>query len=276
MEDIVIGATVHGGIIYSIGDTLCLTPIIEEISKRKNQLITVSTSIPELFYNNPYIKEIVNTNNLTIDISHSLPYYSVEYSSNVVDFYAERANIELPKDRKPKIYLSNTEIEYGKNELKEFNGFKKIAVSVKTSTECKDLKYEFISPLLNRLKKYGYKLIGIGKENFESQYDYDKSYINKTTLREICSIIKMCDLYLGVDAGLYHIAAALDIPQVVFFRNNQSSNNSYPDTYNIESKTRCNGLCLARHLRNCQNNNRCMDNFDLDRYYNIIIKVLPI
>lgn len=276
MEDIIIGVTVHGGIIYSIGDTLCLTPIIEALSKQKNQLITVSTSIPELFYNNPYIKEIVNTNNLTIDISHSLPYHSVEYSSNVVEFYAERAGITLPKDHKPRLYLSNDEIKYGRDVLREFEGFKRIAVCLTTSTYCKDLRYEYIRPLLDRLKNDGYILIGIGVEKFDSRYTFNKSFINWTSLREVSSIINTCGLYLGVDAGLYHIAAALDVPQVVFFRNNQSANNSYSDTFNIESRIRCEGSCLERHLHVCQSEKRCMDNFDLDRYYNLITKVLPI
>jgi ADP-heptose:LPS heptosyltransferase len=275
-EDIVIGATVHGGIIYSIGDTLCLTPIIEALSKQKNQLITVSTSIPELFYNNPYVKEIVNTNNLTIDISHSLPYYSVEYSSNVVEFYAERVGITLPKEHKPKIYLDDDELEYGRNQLREYEGFKRIAVCITTLADCKNLRYEYMTPFLDRLRDRGYKLFGIGREKFENRYDWDKSFIDQTTIREACSIINFCHLYLGVDAGLYHIAAALDVPQVIFFRNNQSANNSYLDTYNIESRIKCEGGCLARHLLNCQTNNRCMDNFDLDRYYNLITKVLPI
>ena len=275
-EDIIIGATVHDSIINSIGDTLCLTPIIEEISKQKNQKLIISTLIPEIFNNNPYVKDVMNTNNLTIDISHSLPYYSIEYSSNIVEFYAERAGITLPKDHKPRIYLTDEEKKYGKHMLSEFEGFKRIAVSTLTSADCKNLRYEFISPLFKRLRNRGYILIEVGKGNRDTRYDFDKTFFNCSTLRESCSIINSCHLYLGVDAGLYHIAAALDIPQVVFFRNNQSANNSYPDTFNIESRVKCEGGCLARHLRDCQVGNRCMENFDLERYYNLITKILPI
>ena len=276
MENIIIGATLYDNIICSIGDTLCLTPVIEEISKQKNQLVTVSTLVPELFYNNPYVKDIVNTNFVTVNLSHSIPYHTIEYSSNVVESYAEQLNMTLPKDHKPKIYLSDEELEYGRNQLREYEGFKRIAVSTMTSTDCKNLRYEFISPLLKRLKDQGYILIEVGKGNRDTRYDFDKSFFNWTSLREVCSVINACHLYLGVDAGLYHIAAALDVPQVVFFRNNQSANNSYPDTYNIESRVKCEGKCLARHLRDCEVGNRCMENFDLDRYYNLITKVLPI
>jgi ADP-heptose:LPS heptosyltransferase len=269
-ENIVIGVTYQNHLIISIGDTLCLTPIIEEISKQKNQLINVSASIPELFFNNPYVIG-TNTDNPTINLSPCL-----SYDCNIVKYYASQLNIELPKNSKPKIYLSDEEKKYGRYQLSEFEGFKRIAVSTTTSTDCKDLRYEYILPLLNRLKDRGYILIGVGKGNLDARYDFNKSFFNRTSLRESCSIINTCHLYLGVDAGLYHIAAALDVPQVVFFRNNQSANNSYPNTYNIESRIKCEGECLARHLHVCQAENRCMDNFDLERYYNLITKVLPI
>lgn len=284
VEEVIIGATVHKNVISSIGDTLCLTPIIEAVFKQQYRPLIVATEYPELFFNNPYVKasiytkgEIkkINPDDTIIDISHSLPYVSIEYSSNVVEFYSERTGIKLLKDHKPRLYLSEDEMEYGRNQLREFEGFKRIAVSMTTSASCKDLKYEYMLPLLDRLRNDGYKLIGFGKENFESRYNWDKSFINKTTVREACSIMKFCHLYMGVDAGLYHIAAALNIPQVVFFRSNQSSNNSYSDTFNMESKIRCEGDCLARHLHDCQSDNRCMDNFNLDRYYNLITRILP-
>ena len=270
MEDIIIGVTYQNHIIVSIGDTLCLTPIIEEISKQKDQLINVSTTIPELFLNNPCVIG-TNVNSPTINLSPCL-----SYDCNIMRYYASQLNIELPKNSKPRIYLDDNEIEYGKNQLRGFDGFKKIAVCMTTSTDCKDLRYDYMLPLLNKLINTGYALIGVGKENFDNHYDFNKSFINKTTIREACSIINACDLYLGVDAGLYHIAEALDVPQVVFFRNNQSSNNSYIDTYYMESRVKCESECLAKHLRVCQSNTRCMDNFDLDEYYYLITNILPI
>ena len=257
--------------VVSIGDTICLTPIIEAISKERNELINVCTPIPELFFNNPYVKDITQNQNPNINL-----YPCVAHGCNAIEYYAKQTNHKLSKKSKPKIYLTNDEIEYGKNALAEFEGYKKIAVSLKSSTEVKDLKYDYLSPLLNRLKRNGYKLIGVGKEKSPNQYDYDKTFINKTTIREVCAIINECDLYLGVDAGLYHIAAALDVPQVVFFKNNHASINSYSDTHYIDSKIECKGECLIPHITKCYNSVRCMDSFDLDEYYNLIVRILPI
>ena len=49
-----IGVTHENILIKSIGDTLGLTPIIEKYGK----LISVSTPLPELFINNPYVKSV--------------------------------------------------------------------------------------------------------------------------------------------------------------------------------------------------------------------------
>jgi RimJ/RimL family protein N-acetyltransferase len=266
-----IGLTYQNYPVVSIGDTLCLTPIIEAISKERNELTTVCTPLPELFFNNPYVKDITQNQNPNINLQPC-----VSHGCNAIELYAKQMNLKLPKRSKPKIYLSNDEIEYGKNALAEFEGYKKIAVSLESSTEVKDLKYNYLSPLLNRLKRNGYKLIGVGKEKIPKHYDYDKTFINKTSLREVCAIINECDLYLGVDAGLYHISAALDVPQVVFFKNNRASINSYSDTHYIDSKIECKGNCLTPHITKCYNSVRCMDSFDLNEYYNLIVRVLPI
>jgi len=268
-DDMEIGITFKGRLISSLGDNICLTPIIENLYHQKNELITVSTLLPELFLNNPYVKDTVVNNNPRIVL-----FPSIRYEYNIIEYYAEQMEMDIPKGTAPKIYLSPDEIEYGKILLKEFEGFKKITISLETGANCKTLRFEYIKPILDKLKRNGYKLIAIGKESIEHKYEYDKSFINKTTIREVSSIINQCDLYFGIDAGLYHIAAALNVPQVVFFRNNESSNNSYPNTFFSNSRIKCPKDCLTTHLSVCMNNNRCMDNFDLDEYFNLVNKIL--
>lgn len=253
----------------SVGDTLGLTPVIERLSIEKQQKITVCTIVPELFYNNPYVARIINYPYPSINI---LPCRQVP--CNIVRYYGKQTNIELPIKIKPKIYLTDNEIEYGKNMLKIFDGSKKIAVSIETGYDSKNLRGAHISSLFNRLREQGHKLIGVGIPN-NVQYDYDMSLFNKTTLRQAFSIINECDLFLGIDTGLFHCAAALDVPQVIFFRNNLSSNNKYPDTFYIDSRIKCQGGCL-NHIRTCQSLVRCMDSFDLDKYFYLINKCLDV
>ncbi len=254
----------------SVGDTLGLTAIIEKLYEEKKEKIVICTPnhLSQLFYNNPYVKNVIDNSHPSISIS---PCGYV--ACNIIHNYAKQINIELSKDTKPKIYLTDDEIEYGKNILKEFDGFKKIAISTETGGNSKNLKCDYISPLFNRLKQQGYKLIGVGAWQKQKHYNYDISFIGKTTYREVFSIINACDLFLGVDCGLFHAAAALDIPQVIFFRNNLSSNNKYSNTFFIESNIKCQGVCL-NNIPDCPALVKCMDSFDLNEYFLLINKIM--
>lgn len=256
----------------SVGDTLCISAILEKLSEEKGDklIMCAQPQLYDLWLNNPYLKGITSNIHPTINI---IP--CREVSCNIVRYYVKQLNLNASEPILPKIYLTLNEIEWGKNQLKEFDGYKKIAISTETGYDSKNLRAEYISPLLDRLKEQNYKLISVGI-NHQKQYNkYDKSFTNKTTLREVFSIIKTCDLFIGIDNGLFHSAAALDIPQVIFFRNNQSSNNAYYNTYFIDSNIKCQGDCL-NHRKFCSGLVRCMDNFDLNKYYNMINNILNI
>jgi len=257
----------NGILCASIGDTLGLTPIIEVISRKNGELVNVDTVRPELFFNNPYVNKISNNRISTINI---LPCRCV--ACNIVHYYGEQIGVDFPNEITPKIYLDDNEIMYGKNQMSNFDGSMKIAVSLETGFNSKNLRHDYIKPLLDKLRDDGHKLIGVGKGS-DKQYDYDISYVNNSTLREVFSIIGSCDLFLGIDSGLFHSAAALNIPQVIFFRNNQSANNKYYNTHYIDSRVKCVGECL-NHKPVCRALVRCMDSFNLDEYYELIGKVL--
>ena len=47
------------------------------------------------------------------------------------------------------------------------------------------------------LRNNGYKIIGVGRDDDTNPHLnqlYDKSYVNNTTLREVCGVINECDL----------------------------------------------------------------------------------
>jgi len=263
-----VGGYYHGTLCSSVGDSLGMSPIIEKLNELHQQKIVVCTAVPELFLNNPFVKEISSDLNPTIRLE---PCRFV--ACNIIQHYASQTGVEVPREIRPKIYLSPEEIEYGKKIVEEFGGSKIITVSTETGYDSKNLRDNYIAPFFDRLREEGYKLIGLGL-NVRKYYDkYNKSFINATTLRQAISIINASDLFLGIDNGLFHIAAALDVPQVIFFRNNLSSNNAYPNTFFIDSKIKCQGDCL-NHRPKCHAIARCMDNFDLDGYFELITEQL--
>ena len=44
----------------SLGDTICSTPTLKKLSKSYGEKFHVATYVPEVFFNNPYVKKIIN------------------------------------------------------------------------------------------------------------------------------------------------------------------------------------------------------------------------
>lgn len=256
--------------IRSVGDTLGLTTVIKEIYNTTGLKSSISTLLPSLFDNNPYVSRTYLGNSTT----NLFP--CIEYKCNIIqNYFSQLPFLHLPKNPIPEIYLSSEEVRYAKEQLKEFGNKKKIAVCLNSSADSRDLKYNYFLHLLKNLKQQGYILISVGN-SVQSQDIYHKSFVNQTTLRQVFSLINECDLYLGVDTGLFHVAAALNIPQFVFFRNNGCSNNAYHNTQYLNSLIQCPEACFEAGLVKCSSQTRCMDMFDLDQCNNLILKNFPL
>jgi ADP-heptose:LPS heptosyltransferase len=265
--------TMDDGIKYpirSIGDTLGLTTLIKEIYNTTGFKSSIATLVPEIFENNPYVEKVYTGYSAESELTPC-----TKYSCNIIQNYFTQFSLPLPENTLPEIYLSDDEKKYAQKELEEFKGKKKIAVCLNSSASSRDLKYEVVLPLLEKLRSQGYILVGVGLSN-QSEEVYHKSFINKTKLRQAFSIINECDFYLGVDTGLFHAAAALNKPQVVFFRHNGCSNNAYPSTYYIDSSLTCNNFCHTSGVVNCYSEIRCMDMFNFEQYYEMITSKFPI
>jgi hypothetical protein len=129
MNSIDFGVFYSGKIpIKSIGDTLGLTYIVDRLYKTKGLRSKILTTIPEIFLNNPFVDILPIGSDVK---NHLTP--CLEYSCNIIEHYSTQFNLEIIKNSKPILYVSQDEINYAKNELKEFSSIKKIAVN---STNC--------------------------------------------------------------------------------------------------------------------------------------------
>lgn len=269
----------------AIGDILGSTAIFEVLKNTeelKDVEIIVSTNQQHfcLFENNPYIKQTIPIVNNGIFINPSRV-WGENVSKNAIDQIFK--DFKYTNDIKPKIYLSESEILNSKKLLSKYDGLKKVAVCLNSSASIRDIEYEKILPLLQNLKKDRYILLSISKYSSELYkhgskivFDYENMFdenFDKLSLREVFSIINECEFYLGVDTGLMQASAALNIPQFVFFTNNGCSNNSYDNTFFINSEIKCGDSCMTAPLASCQTypyGERCMDKHNMDDYYKLI------
>lgn len=265
-----LGVYVDSHPIRSIGDTLGVTAVLPLLHSRGVTDIDIVTSIPELFDNNPYVRSTLNPAQIMAD---TMLQACRQYDCNIVNNYANQLGL-TGTNLQPELYLTDEELTFGKDILEKFKPSKVVAVCLNSSADSRDLRYHRVKPLLDRLSSEGHKLIAIGNTTHEDGI-FDLSLLGSTTLRQVASIIKACDVYLGVDTGLFHIAAALDTPQVVFFRNNGCCNNKYTTSYFTDSLVKCSSGCHQPSLVTCHSpHNRCMDNFDLNAYYSLTQKAL--
>lgn len=252
----------------AIGDTIGLTILCDELNHRYNKKSIVYSNFPFIFNNNPNVIQSYYRNGMSPNIEPCRT-----YSCNIVQHYFNQMGISYEQSLTPKIYLTDLEKENSKIELQELSNHKKIAVCLYSSADSRDLRYENIKEFLLDIKSLGYKLIFFGTKkpnDFENLFERYIVGEYAKDMRRVFSLLSQCNIYLGVDTGLFHAAAAVNIPQMVFFRNNGCKNNAYKNTYYIDSFVKCSDMCHSSGVVNCFEANRCMDNFDFKKYLNLL------
>ncbi len=100
----------------------------------------------------------------------------------------------------------------------------KIVLSISSGSPKREWLAEKFIELIKELapfKNIAWVIVGAGERAVTNAREIEKvcpfviNLVNQTTLREIAAIIDACDIYLGGDTGLMHIAAALKKKGVV-------------------------------------------------------------
>ena len=100
----------------------------------------------------------------------------------------------------------------------------KIAVSISSGSSRREWPVENFIELISDIshdKSVEWMIIGAGERalrdvcRLEAECPFVINLVNQTSLRETVAAIDVCDIYLGGDTGLMHIAAALDKTGVV-------------------------------------------------------------
>ena len=88
--------------------------------------------------------------------------------------------------------------------------------------------------------------------------------VGKTSLRELISIISVCDVFLANDSGPMHIAAALQTPLVALFGPTDATvSRPYPNGKVIQRHVSCSPC----HRRECPHDHACMKAIGVDEVY---------
>lgn len=205
-----------------MGDVLWIEPIIEVLSKKYKKLI-VYTKFTSLFDNYP-ADNVVFKNELnlidkiliSIDTFFSTSLFSInldmsyekDAQKHILFAYFKKAG--LPEKRVyPKLFLSGNE--------KDAFFVKKpyLVLHLSASSTTKNFRNVFgidWNSVIQYAADAGFEIIELG----DSPGKFPQFY-KKTTIREVISILAGSAIFIGLDSGPSHIAAALNIPSILFF-----------------------------------------------------------
>jgi ADP-heptose:LPS heptosyltransferase len=124
----------------------------------------------------------------------------------------------------PKIYFSEKEEAdfFAKRALLGFEtGKKTVGFQMEAGTPAKEWPREhalkFIQSFNENFPKSRLLVLGSKPVNLERQASWVTNLTGKTSLRELCLILKNLDAFVGPDSGPSHIAAALGIPTLFLY-----------------------------------------------------------
>ena len=142
------------------------------------------------------------------------PIYNFTINLNKVkDEYINYPKIDLK--------LSNQEIEIGKSILKkQFKDDKKVIAIFTYATGSKRLTEEWWQPLFVKLKSAlpNHNILEILPKENVSQINFRATHYYSVDLREIASVIENCELFIGADSGMMHLAVSTNTTTYGLFK----------------------------------------------------------
>jgi len=212
-----------------LGDMLMMRMIFEDFKNiyPKNKLyFACPSSLIDSVIDHPFLDgifdfEFVDRNDFyTYDVSHACTRYEIYKGSNAdkhrSDIWAESCGIELT-NHNMHISLSNNEVEFGKNKLKEFdNGKPFVIFSPISAMESKNLQENHIIEIIKNLKE-DYNIIGLHKNEIKILTNLNIPTISNLNIREWMGVIYNSNYVLCVDTSTFHFAGGICKPTLGVF-----------------------------------------------------------
>lgn len=173
--------------------------------------------------------------------------------SHLADQMAAHAGISLPKNWRPH-FPHDGDVPRDENLIVVQNSCSGALYSATT----KEWELKKWKELLNRLVSHNikYQILQVGTIK-DPLLPHVKDLRGRTTLYEAATLLKKASLFLGLESGLQHLAAAMHTPSIIIFGGrSRPSETGYPFNYNITRSPACVGCGLNS---DCPHGMLCMD-----------------
>jgi len=214
----------------AIGDLLFATPAIKAFrALHPDAEIAISciesraeifenTGLFDTFEQYPLPQERIDSYDTLISLEDII---ESETEIHAADAFAKALGVTIT-DRRPIFKLTKEEITYAK---RHFNGDRpKVAIQLRAGVRNRDYPAHQWQPVLLGLEDAGWEVMLLGTRGqippmppvLRKPY-IREIYLKDLPLRETAAVIANCQLFIGPDSSLLHIAHALDIPAIGLF-----------------------------------------------------------
>jgi hypothetical protein len=213
-----------------IGNIICYTRLVEEYAMelgRPLKLLTAplnpiagvvkNESLYPIWDNNPFLASIINADEIDTEIMKNIVLEQDNYCqfNHFIENLCANSGLR-PRKLRPSLYLTVEEMRWGINFLSKF---KRPIICLhpsgnsasSSSSPWFENEWRDIIDFFNHEVSF----IQLGK------YDHDTNRLNipfpETTLREAMALIWSCDIFIGFDSGLAHVATAFEKPALILW-----------------------------------------------------------
>jgi len=236
-----------------MGDIVAISGAVREIHRvYPNEPIEVQTGgrCMEVFRNNPHLSTSLGAGEKIIILQ-----VERDRGMNIVESFAKQAGVDAI-DNSPEIWLTPDEID--KPKLHRPDNRPVLAVDIWSRAETRRWPWERWAEVCEKLKPYwnilevghrdpDYRLHKVETRLIPSAYG---SMVGKLSIRQNAALLKQVDLFVGMDSGGVHLAAAVGTPQVCLYSRSPWHSRAYWNTVPVYSKLHG---CFDRCDRKCVN-----------------------
>lgn len=266
------------------GDLILLTPVLREIKRRWPRCelgVACLAHYQQALMGAPYI-DFFHPYPLPIEQTEDVVLLQLEILTamqdsaqvnHITDLFASRLGIapNLIEDKSPDFFLSEDERDWAAEHYPRPKGLKRIGVHVCASDPVRDYPEKSMMVILQLLHKAGYDLVMLGLPNQLSGPSIKRARnvaADNLSFRQSAAVVSTCDLLIGPDSSLLHVAAGLRQQALGLYGSFAADLRTryHPKTFVIESKRGCDiAPCFfAQHGKGrwpvdgpCQKTHRC-------------------
>lgn len=234
--------------LQGLGDVLMMTPVMRKIKEINPECYITYACAPmfmDLVKHLPYIDRIVETPQLgyhkdecwvtEADGSRTMSDYWVNCDGiaeradektlstvHRVDLFAQIAGVELkPEERRLDYVVTKEEYAWAAEKFKEFGIMrdeKVLGMAVRSTARNRNMDAVRFRQIAEMAASAGWRTMVF---DHDALFGWEGNGVinmtGKTTIREMAALLSHCDMFFGPDSGAWHLASALNVPNVVYF-----------------------------------------------------------